>query len=35
MKTIRITLLAIKYYAQGDSWSDAWAYAKIIAGGFK
>ena len=32
---IRIYMLAIKYYMQGDSWEGAVDYAKAIVRGFK
>jgi hypothetical protein len=27
--------LAVKYFAQGDSWGDAVKFAQILVGGFK
>jgi len=30
MKKLRILIYAIKYYLQGDDWSDAVVFAKII-----
>jgi hypothetical protein len=35
MKTIRIYILAIKYFLQGDKWQFAKEYAESIVKGFK
>jgi len=34
-KKIRILLLTIKYYLQGDTWQFANEYAKALVQGFK
>ena len=35
MKTIRIYILAIKFFAQGDTWEFAKEYAETLVRGFK
>ena len=35
MKLFRITILAIKYWVQGDDFLHAWRYARAIVVGFK
>jgi len=34
-KKIRIYILALKYWFQGDTWVDAVKYAKALIHGFK
>jgi hypothetical protein len=35
MKTIRIYILAIRYFLQGDTWEFAKEYATALVRGFK
>jgi len=35
MKTLRIHILAIKYFIQGDKWKFAKEYAERIVNGFR
>lgn len=32
---MRVYLLAVKYWLQGDTWEDALAFAKFIVNGFQ
>jgi len=35
MKIIQITIMAVKYWVQGDDWWFAWEYATSLVNGFK
>jgi len=35
IKEIRIIILAVKYWVQGDKWAMAYSYAMALVKGFK